>query len=42
VPADVSFVTLNLDGETLPTDWYLRLAREAQRRLRGAAARHFK
>ncbi len=41
VPADVSFVTLNLDGETLPTDWYLRLAREAQRRLRSAAARHF-
>jgi hypothetical protein len=41
VPVDVSFVTLNLDGEALPTDWYLRLAREAQRRLRGAAARHF-
>jgi hypothetical protein len=33
-PAGVSLVTLDADGEPLPSDWYLRLAREAQRRLR--------
>lgn len=33
-PADVPVVTLDIDGETLPSDWYLRLARETQRRLR--------
>jgi hypothetical protein len=33
VPSDVPFVTMDTDGESLPTDWYLRLAREAQRRL---------
>jgi hypothetical protein len=33
-PAGVDLVTLDADGEALPSDWYLRLAREAQRRLR--------
>lgn len=33
-PADVPMVTLDEDGENLPSDWYLRLAREAQKRLR--------
>jgi hypothetical protein len=32
-PADVPTVTMDVDGESLPSDWYLRLAREAQRRL---------
>lgn len=32
-PDGVPLVTLDADGEALPTDWYLRLAREAQRRL---------
>jgi hypothetical protein len=35
-PADVAVVTLDVDGEPLPSDWYLRLAREAQKRLRNA------
>jgi hypothetical protein len=30
----VPIVTLDVDGEQLPSDWYLQLAREAQRRLR--------
>jgi len=34
VPAGGSIVTLDADGETLPSDWYLQLAREAQERLR--------
>ena len=34
-PAGVPIVTLDTDGEELPSDWYLQLAREAQRRLRG-------
>ena len=34
-PAGVPIVTLDADGETLPSDWYLQLARAAQRRLRG-------
>lgn len=33
-PAGVPIVTLDADGETLPSDWYLQLARETQRRLR--------
>jgi hypothetical protein len=33
-PSEVATVTLDADGEQLPADWYLRLAREAQRRLR--------
>jgi hypothetical protein len=32
-PAGVATVTLDADGELLPSDWYLRLAREAQKRL---------
>jgi hypothetical protein len=32
-PGDAPMVTLDADGETLPSDWYLRLAREAQHRL---------
>ena len=34
-PRDVEVVTLDEDGEAVPADWYLRLAREAQRRLLG-------
>lgn len=30
-PAGVPIVTLDIDGETLPNDWYLRLAGAAQR-----------
>jgi hypothetical protein len=33
-PAEIALLTLDMDGEPLPSDWYLRLAREAQRRLR--------
>ena len=33
VPAAASLVTLDADGEMLPSDWYLQLAREAQQRL---------
>jgi hypothetical protein len=32
-PKDVPTITLDVDGESLPSDWYLRLAREAQRQL---------
>jgi hypothetical protein len=32
-PKEVPIVTLDVDGESLPSDWYLRLAREAQRQL---------
>jgi hypothetical protein len=35
-PGNPPMVTLDADGETLPSDWYLRLAREAQRRLSAA------
>jgi hypothetical protein len=35
-PADAPFVTLDADHEALPSDWYLRLAGETQRVLRGA------
>ena len=33
VPTGVPVVTLDADGEDLPSDWYLQLARQAQRRL---------
>jgi hypothetical protein len=33
-PAGVPIVTLDADGERLPSDFYLQLAREAQRQLR--------
>jgi hypothetical protein len=41
-PTEVPVVTLDADGETLPSDWYLRLARETQKRLgqRPKSARH--
>jgi len=32
-PADAPFVTLDVDGEAVPSDWYLRLAHEAQQAL---------
>jgi hypothetical protein len=35
-PTEVPVVTLDVDGEALPSDWYLRLAREAQKKLRDA------
>jgi hypothetical protein len=35
VPAQGSWVPLNIDGFSLPSDWYLRLAGEASRMLRG-------
>src|ERR1022692_2117864 len=35
IPAQGSFVPLNIDGDSLPSDWYLRLANEASRMLRG-------
>jgi hypothetical protein len=35
LPAQGSFVPLDIDGNSLPSDWYLRLAREASRMLRG-------
>jgi hypothetical protein len=41
-PADIPIVTLDVDGERLPSDWYLRLARETQNALlqrRGSSAR---
>jgi hypothetical protein len=37
-PGDPPMVTLDADGETLPSDWYLRLARETQHRLRAMTA----
>jgi len=33
VPTGVPIVTLDADGEQLPSDWYLQLARQAQHRL---------
>ena len=38
-PMDVPLVTLDIDGESLPSDWYLRLARETQKRLRASTPR---
>ncbi|MCU0772343.1 MAG: hypothetical protein MUE94_11335 [Verrucomicrobia bacterium] len=34
-PPNCNFVPLNVDGYNLPSDWYLRLAKEAGRMLRG-------
>ena len=39
VPVEVPLVTLDVDGEKLPSDWYLRLAREAQLGLQRYASR---
>jgi hypothetical protein len=38
-PRDLQVVTLDVDGEPLPSDWYLRLAREAQKKLRDTRTR---
>ena len=38
-PGEVRVVTLDVDGEPLPSDWYLRLAREAQKQLGEVRAR---
>jgi len=35
LPAQGTFVPLNIDGQNLPSDWYLRVAGEAARMLRG-------
>ena len=35
LPAQGTFVPLNMDGINLPSDWYLRLAGAATRMLRG-------
>ena len=35
LPAQGAFVPLNVDGQLLPSDWYLRLADQAGRMLRG-------
>jgi len=35
LPAQGTFVPLNIDGVNLPSDWYLRLAGEAGKMLRG-------
>jgi Bacterial Ig domain len=35
IPAQGSWVPLNIDGTSLPSDWYLRLANEASKMLRG-------
>ena len=35
IPAQGSWVPLNIDGIALPSDWYLRLANEASKMLRG-------
>src|SRR5438105_10649241 len=35
LPVQGTFVPLNIDGQTLPSDWYLRLADQASRMLRG-------
>jgi hypothetical protein len=35
LPVEGTFVPLNIDGQALPSDWYLRLADQASRMLRG-------
>jgi len=35
VPAGIEVITMDTDGESLPSDWYLRLAGEATKMLRG-------
>ncbi|HWU36923.1 MAG TPA: hypothetical protein VN203_04690, partial [Candidatus Acidoferrum sp.] len=35
LPVNASFVPLNIDGQALPSDWYLRMADQASRMLRG-------
>ncbi len=38
VPSTGKFLTLNADGEALPSDWYLRLMGEATRMMKGQRA----
>ena len=38
-PGEVAVVTLDADGQSLPSDWYLQLAREAQKQLRSVRPR---
>jgi hypothetical protein len=35
LPTTASLVPLNIDGQALPSDWYLRLAGQASSMLRG-------
>ena len=35
LPAQGTFIPLNIDGQSLPSDWYLRVADEAGKMLRG-------
>jgi hypothetical protein len=39
-PIEPKVVTMDIDGEPLPSDWYLRLARETQKRLTDARLPH--
>ena len=39
LPAQGSFVPLNIDGQALPADWYLRVADQAGKMLRGEIPR---
>ncbi|MCC6820920.1 MAG: hypothetical protein IT579_09340, partial [Verrucomicrobia subdivision 3 bacterium] len=38
LPAQGTFVPLNIDGTNLPSDWYLRLAGAATKMIRGDSA----
>ncbi|MEI7939157.1 MAG: hypothetical protein WCK27_20925 [Verrucomicrobiota bacterium] len=39
LPVQGTFVPLNIDGQALPSDWYLRIADQAGRMLRGDSPR---